>query len=70
MTDLAAGWPSTTASKRRLTREELTSWRTFLRAHAVITRALEAELVAEQQLPLAAYDVLVQLVEARSAGCG
>ncbi len=65
MTDLAAGGPSkTAAAKRRLSREELASWRAFLRAHAVITRALEVELVAEQALSLAAYDVLVQLVEA------
>jgi DNA-binding MarR family transcriptional regulator len=46
------------------TREQLDSWRTFLRAHATITRALETELVAEQKLSLAAYDVLVQLAEA------
>jgi DNA-binding MarR family transcriptional regulator len=65
VTDLAAGGPSKTAgTKRRLSREELSSWRAFLRAHAVITRALEVELVAEQALSLAAYDVLVQLVEA------
>jgi DNA-binding MarR family transcriptional regulator len=65
VTDLAAGGPTKTAgTKRRLSGEELASWRAFLRAHAVITRALEVELVAEQQLSLAAYDVLVQLVEA------
>lgn len=44
--------------------EELASWRSFLRAHATITRALETELLAEQDLSLAAYDVLVQLAEA------
>jgi DNA-binding MarR family transcriptional regulator len=42
----------------------LASWRVFLRAHAEITRRLEAELLAEQDLPLASYDVLVQLVDA------
>ena len=42
----------------------LASWRVFLRAHAVTTRRLEAELVEEQDLPLASYDVLVQLVDA------
>jgi len=47
-----------------LTREQLAAWHSFLRAHATITRALEAELVAEQRLSLAAYDVLVQLAEA------
>jgi DNA-binding MarR family transcriptional regulator len=34
-----------------------------LRAHARITRVLETELIAEQRLSLAAYDVLVQLAE-------
>jgi DNA-binding MarR family transcriptional regulator len=43
---------------------QLAAWRSFLRAHASVTRALERELVAEQQLSLAAYDVLVQLAEA------
>ena len=48
----------------RPTREQLAAWRAFLRAHASITRALEAELEAEQDLSLASYDVLVQLAEA------
>lgn len=39
-------------------------WRAYLRGHATVTRALEAELLAEQRLSLAAYDVLVQLAEA------
>jgi len=47
-----------------LTSEELHTWRTFLRSHATVTRRLEAELVAEHDLPLASYDVLVQLSEA------
>lgn len=46
------------------TREELASWRSFLRAHAGITKLLEGELEVEQQLSLAAYDVFVQLSEA------
>jgi hypothetical protein len=52
------------------TRAQLDAWRQFLRAHATLTRTLEAELVAEQALSLAAYDVLVQLAEAPGAGCG
>jgi DNA-binding MarR family transcriptional regulator len=66
VSDLAAGGPSDTATvaRTRPTREELAAWRAFLRAHAVLTRALEAELLAEQDLSLAAYDVLVQLAEA------
>ncbi|WP_229686089.1 MarR family winged helix-turn-helix transcriptional regulator [Longimycelium tulufanense] len=55
---------SKTGTARLPTRDELTAWRSFLRAHARITRRLEAELIAEQRLSLAAYDVLVQLAEA------
>jgi DNA-binding MarR family transcriptional regulator len=39
-------------------------WRSFLRAHAGVVAALEKDLVAHSQLPLAWYDVLLQLVEA------
>jgi DNA-binding MarR family transcriptional regulator len=39
-------------------------WRSFLRAHAGILRELERELVAEAGMPLAWYDVLLQLAEA------
>lgn len=46
-----------------LTSAELQAWRCFLRAHATVVRALEADLQAEQDLPLASYDVLVQLSE-------
>ncbi|HEY3263121.1 MAG TPA: MarR family transcriptional regulator [Pseudonocardiaceae bacterium] len=52
------------APPRRPNTEELAAWRSFLRAHAHITRALERELVSEQRLSLASYDVLVQLAEA------
>jgi DNA-binding MarR family transcriptional regulator len=47
-----------------LSRTELDVWRSFLRAHAHITRVLEAELLAAQRLSLASYDVLVQLSSA------
>lgn len=43
---------------------ELALWRSFLRAHAEITRRLAADLVRSHELDLAEYDVLVQLVEA------
>ncbi len=39
-------------------------WRAFLRAHAVLTRRLEADLMVECGLPLPWYDVLLQLAEA------
>jgi DNA-binding MarR family transcriptional regulator len=47
-----------------LSRTELDVWRSFLRAHAHLTRVLETELLAAQRLSLASYDVLVQLSEA------
>lgn len=47
-----------------LTAGELQAWRMFLRAHTQVLRSLEAELVVEHALPLASYDVLVQLSEA------
>ena len=47
-----------------LSADELAAWRAFLRAHAHLTRQLETELMADADLPLASYDVLVQLSEA------
>jgi DNA-binding MarR family transcriptional regulator len=47
-----------------MTEPQMLAWRRFLRAHSLVTRALESDLLAEQRLPLASYDVLVQLVEA------
>ncbi len=55
---------SVAARSVRLSKDQLGSWRAFLRAHAAVTRQLEADLLAECQMPLAWYDVLVQLVEA------
>src|SRR5690349_11402753 len=43
---------------------EMGAWRGFLNAHAHVIRRLEAELEVEQSMPLANYDVLVQLAEA------
>ncbi len=40
------------------------AWRAFLTAHTQVTRRLEAELMAAQDLSLPSYDVLVQLSEA------
>ena len=44
--------------------QRLDAWRAFLRAHAVLTDALDRELQAERDLPLAWYDVLLNLAEA------
>jgi DNA-binding MarR family transcriptional regulator len=43
---------------------EMGAWRGFLNAHAHVIRRLESELEQEQGMPLANYDVLVQLAEA------
>lgn len=57
--------PATAAPPRvRLGPDELAAWRDYLRGHASVTKALEADLVAGPGLSLAAYDVLVQLAEA------
>lgn len=50
--------------RRRPAADELHAWRSFLRAHATVVRRLESDLIAAHGLPLAVYDVLVQLVEA------
>jgi DNA-binding MarR family transcriptional regulator len=42
----------------------MSAWRSLLQAHERVTRVLEAELDAAHRLPLASYDVLVQLSEA------
>src|SRR3954469_20748290 len=55
---------STPKEFQPLTEMEMLAWRGFLRAHAHVIRRLEAELEADQGMPLANYDVLVQLAEA------
>jgi DNA-binding MarR family transcriptional regulator len=44
--------------------EELAAWRGFLRAHAGLTKALDAELTEAHDLPLSSYEVLLFLAEA------
>jgi len=56
--------PSRSRKTPRLSAEQLAAWRAFLRAHSRVTRQLETDLVGEHGMPLASYDVLVQLVEA------
>ena len=46
---------------RELTPQQLAAWSGFLRSHAQIVRALDAELEREHGLPLTSYDVLIQL---------
>jgi DNA-binding MarR family transcriptional regulator len=42
-----------------LDRDELDAWRGMLRAHAELTRELDAELTATHGLPLSSYEVLL-----------
>src|SRR3954470_793815 len=48
----------------RLGEREIAVWKRFLRLHVKTLRRLEADLMEAHALPLASYDVLVQLVEA------
>lgn len=53
-----------TAAPAMTADDQIVVWKSFLRAHAHVTRVLEAELLADHDLSLAEYDVLVQLSEA------
>lgn len=56
---------STSGSRRSpVAPERLAAWRAFLEAHARVTEVLGRELREREDLPLAWYDVLVQLSEA------
>jgi DNA-binding MarR family transcriptional regulator len=48
-----------------LTPTELGAWRGMLRAHASLTKALDAELLREHGLPLSSYEVLLFLADSR-----
>ena len=47
-----------------LNEEELAAWRGMLRAHAELTKELDAELAREHHLPLSSYEVLLYLADA------
>lgn len=47
-----------------ITAAELTVWRTMLRAQVKISRRLQADLLADHDLALGSYDVLMHLGEA------
>ncbi len=47
-----------------LNEEELGAWRGMLRAHAELTKELDAELAREHNLPLSSYEVLLFLADA------
>jgi DNA-binding MarR family transcriptional regulator len=54
----------TAARPRLLDATELGAWRGFLRVHAQLTKALDAELIREHDLPLTSYEVLLFLHDA------
>jgi DNA-binding MarR family transcriptional regulator len=47
-----------------LSEEELAAWRGMLRAHAELTKELDAQLAQEHKLPLSSYEVLLYLADA------
>jgi DNA-binding MarR family transcriptional regulator len=49
------------SATRELTAEELAAWRGLLRVHTALVKALDAELLAEHELPLSSYEVLINL---------
>src|ERR687895_2375997 len=57
-----ASVPETAA--RELSAEELGAWRGLLRLHSALVKALDAELLAEHDLPLTSYEVLITLQSA------
>jgi DNA-binding MarR family transcriptional regulator len=56
--------PQTSTSTSQVSPSKMAAWRAFLEAHARVTDVLARELRDEESLPLAWYDVLVQLQEA------
>jgi DNA-binding MarR family transcriptional regulator len=52
------------ASTQQLDERELRAWRGMLRAHAALTKALDADLESAHGLPLSSYEVLLYLNDA------
>ena len=52
-----------------LTPSELAAWRGLLRVHSALAKTLDAELVAEHDLPLSSYEVLITLQAAPGKRC-
>jgi DNA-binding MarR family transcriptional regulator len=48
---------------------ELAAWRGMLRVHSALVKALDAELMAEHDLPLSSYEVLITLQAAPGHRC-
>ena len=61
---MATAPPRPAASAERLSDRELHAWRGMLRAHAALTKGLDADLEAEHGLPLSSYEVLLHVAAA------
>jgi DNA-binding MarR family transcriptional regulator len=57
------------ATGGELNAAELGAWRGFLRVHAALAKQLDAELVAQHDLPLSSYEVLITLQAAPEKRC-
>src|SRR6266511_2957691 len=55
---------STATESLQLDDRELRAWRGMLRAHAALTKALDADLESAHGLPLSSYEVLMYLNDA------
>ncbi len=53
-----------TAAAERLTEREIRAWRGLLRAHASLTKELDARLENAHGLPLVSYEVLTRVADA------
>jgi DNA-binding MarR family transcriptional regulator len=58
---MSAAEPTTAEAVRELAPQELAAWRGLLRVHSALVKALDAELLAEHDLPLTSYEVLINL---------
>ncbi len=52
---------TTTSPAEKLSQRELQAWVGMLRVHAAVTKALDAQLVAEHGISLSSYEVLLHL---------
>jgi DNA-binding MarR family transcriptional regulator len=58
---MASIQPAATEAIQELTPQELGAWRGLLRVHSALVKAFDAELLAEYDLPLTSYEVLINL---------
>ena len=58
---MASIQPAASEAIRELTWQELGAWRGLLRVHSALVKALDAELLADHDLPLTSYEVLINL---------